>query len=252
MPALLIVRHAPVGIEWGRWGGGTRINRQTAAASHIDAAAKSECGGILRNRLKGNEQANSAPFYTMSLEKINTHKDVYPAIAPETYSKEEFEGKVVIVTGSGSGIGKATALAFSELGAKVAFTDLTIETAQSAADEAKPFGNKTVAVAGNVTKLKDMEKLVAETTQKLGPVDCIVFAAGYGMFDKFEVSRSDDWWGLVETNLKGPTDLTRLVLPDMIKRNTGTLIYIASRVLLKAFSSLTQGRYWRQSVFDRI
>jgi NADP-dependent 3-hydroxy acid dehydrogenase YdfG len=169
----------------------------------------------------------------MTLEKINTHKDVYQAIAPETYSKEEFEGKVVIVTGSGSGIGKATALAFSQLGAKVAFTDLTIESAQSAADEARSFGNKTIAVSGNVTKLKDTERLVAETTQKLGPVDCVVFAAGYGMFDKFEISRSDDWWGLVETNLKGPTDLTRLVLPDMIKRNTGTLIYIASRVSLK-------------------
>ena len=186
----------------------------------------------VRGYFKINEEREfSRHIRTMSLEKITTHKDVYPAIAPETYSKEEFEGKVVIVTGSGSGIGKATALAFSELGAKVAFTDLTIEAAQSAADEAKRFGNKTIAVAGNVTNLKDMEKLAEETRQKLGPVDCIVFAAGYGMFDKFEVSRSEDWWGLVETNLKGPTDLTRLVLPEMIKRNTGTLIYIASRVL---------------------
>ena len=240
-----------MGIEWGRWGGGTRINRQTAAASQINPG-KIRVRGDLDKQAKGQRASKFGSFYTMSLEKINTHKDVYPAIAPETYSKEEFEGKVVIVTGSGSGIGKATALAFSELGAKVAFTDLTIEAAQTACDEAKSFGNKTVAVAGNVTKLKDMEKLVDETTKKLGPVDCIVFAAGYGMFDKFEVSRSDDWWGLVETNLKGPTDLTRLVLPDMIKRNTGTLIYIASRVLLKAVTSLTQGRYWRQSVFDRI
>jgi len=168
-----------------------------------------------------------------NLRKITTHKDVYPAIAPETYSREDFLNAVVIVTGSGSGIGKATGLAFSELGASVAFTDLALETAQAAADEAtQAFGNKTIATAGDVTSLKDMERLVAETRDKLGPIDCVVFSAGYGMFDRFEVSRSDDWWGLVETNLKGPVDLTRLVLPEMKKRNTGTLIYVASRVNL--------------------
>jgi len=174
----------------------------------------------------------------MNLQKISTHKDIYPAIAPETYSKADFKGKVVIVTGSGGGIGKATGLAFSELGAKVAFTDLTLQAAQAAADEAsKQFGNETIAVAGNVVNLKDTEKLVQETVSKLGPIDCVVFSAGYGMFDKFEVSRSEDWWGLIETNLKGPTDLTRLVLPDMIKRNTGTLIYIASRVSVNSRQS---------------
>jgi NADP-dependent 3-hydroxy acid dehydrogenase YdfG len=165
------------------------------------------------------------------LRKITTHKDVYPGIAPETYSREDFLNKVVIVTGSGGGIGKATGLAFSELGARVAFTDLALKTAQAAADEAtQTFGNKTIATAGDVRCLEDMEKLVAETREKLGPIDCVVFAAGYGMFDRFEVSRSDDWWGLVETNLKGPVDLTRLVLPEMKNRNTGTLIYVASRV----------------------
>ena len=168
---------------------------------------------------------------TQALKKISNHKDVYPAIAPETYSRSDFENKVVIVTGSGGGIGKATGLAFSELGASVAFTDLTIDTAQKAADEAtQKFGNKTIAVAGDVTKIKDMEMLAAETKEKLGPIDIVVFCAGYGMFDTFAVSRVEDWWGLIEVNLKGPTDLTRIVLPDMIKRNSGTLIYMASRV----------------------
>jgi NADP-dependent 3-hydroxy acid dehydrogenase YdfG len=165
------------------------------------------------------------------LQKINTHKDVYPAIAPESYNPADFKDKVVIVTGSGSGIGKATALAFAEMGSKVAFTDLTIEAAEKAAKEAEDkFGIKTIATKGNVVNLKDMEYLVEQTREKLGPIDCVVFCAGYGMFDTFDVSRVDDWWGLIETNLKGPTDLTRLVIKDMIKRNTGTLIYIASRV----------------------
>ena len=78
--------------------------------------------------------------------------------------------------------------------------------------------------------MNDIKYLVKETREKLGPIDCVVFAAGYGMFDIFDISRVEDWWGLVETNLKGPMDLTRLVIKDMLERNTATLIYISSRV----------------------
>jgi 3-oxoacyl-[acyl-carrier protein] reductase len=167
----------------------------------------------------------------MSSETIvSVHKDVYPAIDPSIYSPEEFKGKVVVVTGSGSGIGKETALAFSRLGAKVAFTDWRLEAAQKAADEAKQFGNPTIVVGGDVTKLEDTTRLYNTVTSELGEVDVTVFAAGYGMFDKFAISREKDWWGLIETNLKGPTDFTRLVLPSMIKRNSGKLVYISSRV----------------------
>jgi NADP-dependent 3-hydroxy acid dehydrogenase YdfG len=172
----------------------------------------------------------------LNLQKIPSHKDVYPAISPETFTREEFAGKVVLITGSGGGIGQATGLAFSQLGAKVVFTDLKLDAAKKSADDAsRQFGNETIAVEGNVTNLDDMQRLVNETVQKLGPIDYVVFCAGYGMFDTFEISNPQDWWGLVETNLKGPTDLTRLVLPSMVKRNTGTLIYVASRVGFPTF-----------------
>src|SRR5271170_5522163 len=167
----------------------------------------------------------------MSSETIvPNYKDVYPSIDPSNYSPEDFKGKVVVVTGAGSGIGRETALAFSRLGAKVAFTDWRVETAQKAADEAKQFGNPTFVIGGDVTKVEDTTKVFEAVTAKFGDIDIAVFAAGYGMFDKFSISREKDWWGLIETNLKGPTDFTRLVLPSMIKRNTGSLIYISSRV----------------------
>jgi 3-oxoacyl-[acyl-carrier protein] reductase len=166
----------------------------------------------------------------MSSGKLfQTYKDIYPTIDPKTYTTE-FKDKVVVVTGSGSGIGKETALAFSQLGAKVAFTDWRLSAAESAASEAKKFGNKTIVVGGDVTKLEDTQRLYDTVVKELGEVDIVVLAAGYGMFDKFAVSRERDWWGLIETNLKGPTDFTRLCLPSMIKRNTGKLIYISSRV----------------------
>ena len=69
----------------------------------------------------------------------------------------------------------------------------------------------------------------------------LFLAAGTGLFDKFSVSRRDDWWGLVEINLRGPIDFTRLILPSMIKRNSGTLISISWRVLSESLIVLTAG-----------
>jgi NADP-dependent 3-hydroxy acid dehydrogenase YdfG len=165
-----------------------------------------------------------------STTSVQVYKDIYPAIDPKNFDAQEFKDQVVVVTGAGSGIGRETALAFSQLGAKVAFADWRLEAAQKSADDARKFGNPTLVVACDVTKLEDTQKLYEKVTAELGEVDVAVFAAGYGMFDTFAVSREKDWWGLMETNLKGPTDFTRLVLPTMIKRNNGTLIYISSRV----------------------
>jgi len=78
-----------------------------------------------------------------------------------------------------------------------------------------------------------------------------MFAAGYGTFDKFVISREKDWWGLIETNLKEPTDFTRLVLPSMIKRNTGKLIYISSMVI-PGIQRLITGRRDGPSILHRV
>src|SRR5271154_1421178 len=129
----------------------------------------------------------------MSSAIVEAYHDVYPSIDPSIYSPTEFKDKVVVVTGSGSGIGKETALAFSKLGAKVAFTDWRLEAAQKAAEEAKQFGNQTIVVGGDVTKLADTEKLYDTVVRELGEIDVAVFAAGYGMFDRFDISRERDW-----------------------------------------------------------
>jgi len=179
--------------------------------------------------------------------EIPVYTDVYPGIAASNYDPNTFKGKVVVVTGAGSGIGKETALAFSEMGAKVVFSDWREDACRQAAEEAKKFGNPTLVHRCDVTKLAETEELVNATVKKFGEVDVAVFAAGYGMFDKFAISREKDWWGLIETNLKGPTDFTRLVLPSMIKRNTGKLIYISSRV---SFSLEIPVNYKQAGVMD--
>jgi hypothetical protein len=89
------------------------------------------------SQLKSNSNSNSKKEkIAQSLRKIASHKDVYPAISLESFDPADFKDKVVLVTDSRGGIGKATSLAFSQLGSKVAFTDLRIEIASAAAKEA--------------------------------------------------------------------------------------------------------------------
>lgn len=175
----------------------------------------------------------------MSTTTIARHTDVYPTIAPSTYTKSEFHDKVILVTGGGNGLGRAAGLAFAELGSKVCFADILGEDALSAAEEARAkYGVKTMSVEMDVTKLEDQERLLRDVERELGEVDCVVFSAVKARWDTLEISESDEWWSVMETNLKGPVDLTRLVLPSMLRRNTGTLIYHSSRVCYPPLSSL--------------
>jgi NAD(P)-dependent dehydrogenase (short-subunit alcohol dehydrogenase family) len=169
----------------------------------------------------------------MSEFHIKRHRDVYPAIAPNTYSQSEFAGKIVVVTGGGNGLGKAAGLAFAQLGSHVAFADIVEADAKSAAKEAREsFGVKGIAVHMDVCKPQDNERLVQVVERELGEVDCVIFSAVVARWDTLDLTTSEGWWNVMETNLKGPVDLTRLLLPSMLKRNTGTFIYHVSRVHL--------------------
>ena len=152
-------------------------------------------------------------------DSIQYHAEVYPEIDPSQYSGSEFHDKVVLVTGSGRGIGKALGLAFASLGAKVCFTDLKLEDAQAAAEE----GGGT-AVSADLRVYSELERLFDTTVSELGPIDVLINNAGYSDFLPFDVARPEEYWDMMTLNLKAPMDLTRLVLPSMIERNTGTII----------------------------
>jgi NAD(P)-dependent dehydrogenase (short-subunit alcohol dehydrogenase family) len=165
--------------------------------------------------------------------RVPRRTDVYPAIAPDTFSREEFSEKVVLVTGGGNGLGKAAGLAFAQLGSRIAFADISKSDADAAALEAhERFGVKAIGVHADVSKLADNERLVEIVEKELGSIDCIIFSAVIARWDTLDLTTSEGWWHVMETNLKGPVDLTRLVIPSMLKRNTGTLIYHSSRVRL--------------------
>jgi hypothetical protein len=196
------------------------------------------CGGNARRSVPPPQKKSPEPqksvnhHGTMSSIEVTRHRDVYPEIHSSVYSREEFGGKVVVVTGGGNGLGKAAGLAFAELGSSVAFADIIGEDAESAAEEVRHrFGVKAIGIKMDVCNMKDNERLVETVERELGPVDCVIFSAVKARWDTIDLSTSEDWWSVMETNLKGPVDLTRLLVPGMLKRNSGTFIYHASRVL---------------------
>ena len=82
-----------------------------------------------------------------------------------------FKNKVVLITGAGSGIGQAAALAFAKEGAKVAVADISDKAADSTVSLIKKAKGKAVALAGDVSKAADCARLVQETVKQLGGLD---------------------------------------------------------------------------------
>ncbi|KUJ21470.1 NAD(P)-binding protein [Mollisia scopiformis] len=166
----------------------------------------------------------------MSKPEFTLRTDVYPAIEPELF-KGSLNGKVAFVTGSGRGIGREIVLALARSGAAVAISGRTKsqveETTQAVLSSAS--GVKAIGVVGDVCSRTDQERMVKEVTESLGPIDILICNAGTNTFMPFHMTDPDEWWKQMEIMVKSPTELTRMILPMMQKRNSGTIIYTSSR-----------------------
>ncbi|KAM0815750.1 hypothetical protein AB5N19_01549 [Seiridium cardinale] len=158
---------------------------------------------------------------------------IYDAIAPEKFHGQ-LRGKVAVVTGSSRGIGREVALALAKSGASVAVTgrsDIEVKEAASIIinEIGSTQGNKVVAVVGDVCSEQDTDRLLETVESTLGPVDILICNAGINTFMPFHMTDPSEWWRQMEVNVKGPTELTRKILPAMKVRNTGTIIFVSSR-----------------------
>ncbi|KAK5193112.1 hypothetical protein LTR99_001768 [Exophiala xenobiotica] len=151
---------------------------------------------------------------------------LYPAIRPTQYTDSDFKDKIVLITGSGRGIGRALGLAFCSLGARVCFTDLSPDAAANAAREARETYPAIVvtSIEADMRDYSSLKRLHNHVVATLGEVDILINNAGWGDFTTFDVTRPEDTWDTITVNLKGPLDITRLCLPAMVKRKTGVII----------------------------
>jgi 3-oxoacyl-[acyl-carrier protein] reductase len=136
----------------------------------------------------------------------------------------ELQGQVALVTGGGRGIGRGIALELAGAGMKVAVSARTGEQVEETAAE---IGG--LAIAGDVSKREDVERMVAETERELGPVDLLVANAGIAAWedDAWELE-PERWWHVLEVNLLGVYLCCRTVIPGMLERGRGRIVNMAS------------------------
>lgn len=141
----------------------------------------------------------------------------------------KLKDKVVILTGASSGIGEATALRFAEEGAKVVIVARSEDKLNKIVDRASEFPGEVIAIAGDVSKQEDVEKLVNKTIDTYGRIDVLVNNAG--VLDNYlsADNMTDEVWDRVfDINVTGPMRLIREVLKHMVKENKGNIINTAS------------------------
>ena len=129
------------------------------------------------------------------------------------------DGRTAIVTGGGSGIGRAICRRFASDGASVVVADLVGERAEEVAAE---VGGR--AVQADVTAAADVVRMAAEA----GRVDVLVNNAGGGMADDLREIDEDEWDADVELNLKSAYLCSKAVLPGMIEQGSGVIVNIVS------------------------
>lgn len=141
----------------------------------------------------------------------------------------KLEGKVAIVTGAASGMGRAIAQLFAKEGAKVVVADLNKEGAEKVVQEITISGGFATALEVNVAKLIDVENMIDKAVQEYGTLDILVNNAG--IMDGFEpvADITEEKWDLIfDVNTKGVMRAMRKAIPIFLERGKGNIINIAS------------------------
>ncbi len=149
----------------------------------------------------------------------------------------DFTGKVAVVTGAGSGIGQAAALALAAGGAKVAALDLLADRAAEIASQVTQHGGKALALTANVADAAQMDAAITQVAQQWGRIDLVLANAGInGVWAPIEEITPDEWDTTLNVNLKG-TFLTVKYAAPYLKKAGGAIVVIASVNGTRMFSN---------------
>jgi len=141
--------------------------------------------------------------------------------------------KLIAITGASSGIGAATAKAFSEAGYPLLLMARRIELMES-----MNLPN-TICKEVDVLDLEGMKAAISEAQDSYGEVDCIINNAGVMINGKPQDQDPEDWQKMLDVNIRGVLNGIHLVLKDMVERQSGTIINMGSIAGIKTFSDHT-------------
>lgn len=145
-----------------------------------------------------------------------------------------FSGKVALITGGGSGIGRATAIAFGREGAKVAIGDYNREGGEQTARMIKDAGGQALFIEADVAIAKQVEAMVAKTVETYGHLDCafnnavIEGEVGHGGPINIADCSEENWARVIAINLTGVFLCMKYEIPRMLKYGGGSIVNTAS------------------------
>ncbi len=144
------------------------------------------------------------------------------------YSFEDIQDQVVIVTGSGRGIGRSTADLFVSHGAKVVISDVDSDVCNQAVDEIKKAGGEAIGVVADISKEEDVLRLIKSPVEKWGQIDCLVNNAGITRDGLLLRMSLEQWTSVLNVNLTGTFLCTREAVKQMRKKKKGSIINLSS------------------------
>lgn len=144
-------------------------------------------------------------------------------------NKPRFQAHVALVTGGGSGIGRASALRFAQEGAQLIIADKNLESAQGVVNEIQALGSDALAVQVDVTQAEDCERMVKAGVERFGHLDVVFANAGIGGGGNPVIEMEPaDWDRVIATNLRGVFLTCKFAIPALIAAGGGAIVNMAS------------------------
>ncbi len=143
-------------------------------------------------------------------------------------ANRRFEGKTAIVTGAGSGVGRAMALGLANDGAAVVIADLSAERAESVVKEITSAGGAALAVDVDVADANRVSQMAAKAKEKFGKIDILISNAGWDKVMPFVETDEGLWDRVTDINLRGHIACAHATVPYMIEAGSGKIVFIAS------------------------
>ncbi len=147
---------------------------------------------------------------------------------PRTYSPLELKGKVAVVIGGTSGIGRAIAHGFAQAGADVVPTSRRAEQVEAAAREIEELGRRSLRVTSDVSDRESLARVLSASVEAFGQVDILVNSAGRTKRAPTIDYPEDEWNAIIDTNLTGTLRACQVFGKHMLERESGSIINIAS------------------------
>jgi 3-oxoacyl-[acyl-carrier protein] reductase len=140
------------------------------------------------------------------------------------------EGKVAIITGSGRGIGEATAVKFAQEGARVVVCDVNLEDAAKTAEKIKESGGEALALKIDVTRIEEVEEMVQKAVNEFKKLDILVNNAGITADAKLVKMTQEQFDKVISVNLKGVFNCGQAAAKVMVEQGNGVILNAASVV----------------------